>query len=133
MIENKILGLLDLKEKISKKITEVIRNISLNKNDVNGNYFTKNFYNRKDLSKIKKKILKSYEQNIKVLDLKLKNLILSGNLENLLKNKKIKEYYFKINRNKQLNEINKTVLLNENNNIDREKENKKIILDNLRN
>lgn len=134
MLENKILNLLDLKEKIEKKVEEVIRNISLNKNDVNGDYFTKNFYNRKDLSKIKKKILKSYEQHIKVLDLKIKNFIFSGNLEELLKNKKIKEYYFKMDKNNKLDKLNKIILLNINdNNIDKDKENKRIFLDNLRN
>lgn len=134
MIEEKILNLIDLKMETQKKIDEVVRNITFNKFDLINNVFTKNFYKRKDVSKIKKKILKSHEQTINILNLKIKKLIFSGNLINLLKNKKI-DAYFK-NFDKNITENLDFTLLNEFKNIkepNTKKENKKIILDNLRN
>ena len=134
MIEEKIVNLIDLKMEIQKKIDEVVRNITFNKFDLINNVFTKNFYKRKDVSKIKKKILKSHEQTINILNLKIKKLIFSGNLINLLKNKKI-DAYFK-NFDKNITENLDFTLLNEFKNIkesNTKKENKKIILDNLRN
>lgn len=72
MIENKILSLINLREQLYKKIEEVLRNIYLNKNDIYNNYLTKTFYKRKDISKNKKIIIKSYELEIKNIDFKIK-------------------------------------------------------------
>lgn len=47
------------KEKIINLNYEIIRNITLNKEDIKKDDFTENFYNRKDISEIKKELIKN--------------------------------------------------------------------------
>lgn len=55
-----------LKELLNRK-DNILRNITLNLNDINGEKLTNNFYNRNDISENRKDALKDIEFKIKNL------------------------------------------------------------------
>lgn len=55
-----------LKELLGRK-DNILRNITLNLNDINGEELTNDFYNRKDISENRKDALKDIEFKIKNL------------------------------------------------------------------
>lgn len=55
-----------LKELLNRK-DNILRNITLNLNDINGEELTNDFYNRKDISENRKDALKDIEFKIKNL------------------------------------------------------------------